>query len=178
VDAKSSLAWRFEMWKVVVNDVLPYHLWFGKGYSIDPTDIFLAEESVKRGFQNDFEMSVRTGDFHNGPLSVLVPFGIVGAVPLMLFLIAGGRAIYRNYKQSDPDTKNINTFLFSYFIAQLIYFVFFFGGIEGDLWVFASTVGISLTINGGVKQRVAQAMPKGATQTGTLPGSGLTPAPA
>jgi hypothetical protein len=178
MDAKSSLSWRFEMWRVVVNEVLPYHLWFGKGYAIDPTDIYLAGESVKRGFQNDFEMSVRTGDYHSGPLSVLVPFGIVGSVPLILFFISAVRVLYRNYKYSDPDTKNINTFLLSYFCAQLIYFIFFFGGIEADLWVFASTVGISLTVNAGLKERVTEPDVKSARQPGTVPGAGLAPAPA
>lgn len=178
MDAKNSLAWRFDMWKVVVSDVLPNHFWFGKGYSIDPTDIYLAEESVKRGFQNDFEMSVRTGDYHSGPLSVIAPFGIFGTVPFALFLIAALRAMYRNYRQSDADTKNINTVLFSYFVAQLIYFVLFFGGVETDMWIFASTVGISLTVNGGVKERVTESKTKTTTQRGTLPGAGLNPAPA
>jgi O-antigen ligase len=177
MDARTSLLWRFEMWRVVVNDVLPNHLWFGKGYAIDPADIYLAEESVKRGFQNDFEMSVRTGDYHSGPLSVLVPFGIVGTVPLILFLIAGARVMYRNYKFTDPETKNINTFLLSYFLAQLVYFILFFGGIEADLWVFASTIGISLTVNGGLKERVTEPKVKPGTEPGALPG-GLTPAPA
>src|SRR6185295_960913 len=35
MDAQSSLAWRLEMWKAVVREV-PEHLWFGKGYAIDP----------------------------------------------------------------------------------------------------------------------------------------------
>jgi len=169
MDAKSSLAWRFEMWKVVVREA-PNHLWLGKGYAIDPTDIYLAEESVKRGFQNDFEMSVRTGDYHSGPLSVLVPFGIIGTLTLSLFFAAALRALYRNYKFGDSEIKNINVFLFSYFIGQLIYFVLFFGGIEGDLWVFASTVGISLTINGKpVAVRVHEPIPlrrRGASNMG------------
>src|ERR1051325_7354798 len=178
MDAKNSLSWRFDMWKVVESDVLPNHLWFGKGYAIDPTDIYLAEESVKRGFQNDFEMSVRTGDYHSGPLSVLGPFGIVGTVPLILFLLSALRAMYRNYKQSEPDIQNINTVLFSYFVAQLIYFIFFFGGVETDLWIFASTVGISLTVNGGLRQPVTESKTKPVTQRGTLPDAGLSPAPA
>jgi hypothetical protein len=149
MDAENSLKWRLEMWRVVIQEV-PEHLWFGKGYALDPTDIYLAEESVKRGFQKDYEMFVRAGDYHSGPLSVLVPFGIVGTVLFILFLIAAARALYRNFKSGEPGVKNINVTLFSYFVAHLIYFALFFGGIETDLWLFASTVGISLAVNGGV----------------------------
>ena len=149
LDAKNSVAWRLEMWEVVIQDV-PDHLWFGKGYALDPTDLYLAEESVKRGFQKDYEISMRAGDYHSGPLSVLVPFGVVGVTTVILFFIAAMRALYRNFKYGDPSVKNINVSLFSYFVGHLMYFTLFFGGIESDLWVFVSTVGISLAVNGGV----------------------------
>jgi hypothetical protein len=150
MDAKGSLSWRVEMWKVVVKDI-PHNLWFGKGYAIDPTDIYLSEESVKRGFESDYDLSARAGDYHSGPLSVLIPFGVFGAVTVTLFLIAAVRLLYRNLKSGDADVKNINIFLFSYFVGQSIYFVFLFGGIETDLWVFVSTVGISCAINSASK---------------------------
>jgi hypothetical protein len=176
IDAKNSLAWRFAMWKVVLHEV-PQHLWMGKGYAIDPTDIYLAQESVKRGFQSDYELSVQTGDYHNGPLSVLVPFGVVGVVTLILFIVACIRALARNLKYGDPEVKNINTFLFSYFVGFFIYFVLFFGGIEVHLWIFVSTVGLSLAVNGGVKAPVTQPVIKLKPEGRTLPGAGLAPAP-
>jgi hypothetical protein len=157
-DAQSSLAWRFEIWKLVVKEI-PQHLWFGKGYAIDPTDMYFVEESVKRGFANDYDYSARAGDYHSGPLSVIVPFGVVGTVTCTLFLIAAVRALYRNLKYSAPELKNINVFLFSYFVGELLYFVFLFGGIEADLWVFVSTVGISFAINGGSKQQAVKPRP-------------------
>lgn len=151
MDASNSLEWRVSIWKLVIKDV-PGHLWFGRGYAIDPVDIYLAEESVKRGFQTDYELSAKSGDYHSGPLSVLVPFGLIGTLALVLFVIAAMRTLYRNFKYGDADLKNINTFLLSYFIGEVVYFIFFFGGIEVDLWVFASTVGISLAVNGGPKR--------------------------
>jgi hypothetical protein len=149
IDAQNSMAWRLEMWHVVIQEV-PEHIWFGKGYALDPTDIYMAEESVKRGFQKDYEMFVKAGDYHSGPLSVLVPFGVVGATLLILFLIAAVRVLYRNFKHGDVAVRNINVTLFSSFVARLIYFTLFFGGVEADLWLFASTVGIGLAVNGGV----------------------------
>ena len=177
IDANNSLAWRFAMWRVVLREV-PEHLWLGKGYAIDPTDIYLAQESVKRGFQSDYELSVRTGDYHNGPLSVLVPFGVAGAVTLILFVLACIRALIRNLKYGDPDVRNINTFLLSYFVGFFIYFVLFFGAIEVHLWIFVSTVGLSLAVNGGVKAPVTQPVVKLKREGGALPGAGLAPAAA
>jgi O-antigen ligase len=149
-DAKTSLAWRLEMWRLVAKEI-PRNLWLGKGYGIDPTDLYLAEESFKRGFMNDYELAARSADYHSGLLSIIVPFGVVGTAAVFLFFMAAARVIYRNMKYSDPDIKNINTFLFSFFMARLIYFFVFFGGIELDLWLFASIVGISLSVNGGLK---------------------------
>ena len=149
-DAKTSLMWRLEMWRLVSKEI-PKHLWLGKGYGIDPTELYLAEESFKRGFMNDYELAIRSADYHSGFLSIIVPFGVVGTVAVFLFLIAASRVMYRNMRYSDPDIQNINTFLFSFFLGRLLYFFAFFGGIEMDLWFFASVTAISLAVNGGLK---------------------------
>lgn len=149
-DAKTSLLWRFEMWRLVAKDI-PNHIWIGKGYAIDPTDLYMADESFRRGFINDYEMAIRAADYHSGLLSIIVPFGLLGTVAVFSFFIAALRVMYRNMRYGDADIKNINTFLFSFFFGRLIYFFLFFGGIEMDLWFFASVVGISLSVNGGLK---------------------------
>lgn len=154
-DAKTSLTWRFEMWRMVVKEI-PKHLWLGKGYAIDPTDLYLAEESFRRGFINDYETAIAAADYHSGFLSMMVPFGVVGTTAMMLFFIAGGRVMYRNMRYGDADIKNINTFLFSFYVGRLLYFFAFFGGIETDFWFFVSLVGISLSMNGGMKGRAVK----------------------
>jgi hypothetical protein len=93
---------------------------------------------------------MKAGDYHSGPLSILVPFGVVGSVGLISFFFAAIRVLVKNMKYGDPDIKNINVLLFSYFVGRLIFFIVFFGGIEGDLWLFCSIVGVSLSVNGGV----------------------------
>ncbi|HUS36057.1 MAG TPA: O-antigen ligase family protein [Verrucomicrobiae bacterium] len=150
VDAKSSLNWRFEMWRTVVKEI-PKHLWIGKGYAIDPTDLYLAEESFRRGFINDYETAIAAADYHSGFLSMIVPFGVVGTLAFVLFFMAGARVMYRNMHYGDADVRNINVFLFSFYVGRLLYFFAFFGGIETDFWFFVSLVGISLSMNGGMK---------------------------
>src|SRR5262249_1551313 len=42
-DAQASLEWRLEMWRVLMPEV-GKHIFRGKGFSINPTDLYLAEE--------------------------------------------------------------------------------------------------------------------------------------
>lgn len=151
-DAKASIEWRLEMWKTVSKEI-PKYFWIGKGYSVDPTDLYLAEESMRRGFASGYDFSIEAGDYHSGPLSVIIPFGIFGVLGFLAFCIASLRVLWKNMRYSDPDIKNINTFFFAYFAGRLLFFLLFFGSLESDLWLFTSVVGISLTLNGGVKVR-------------------------
>jgi hypothetical protein len=149
-DAKTSITWRLEMWRMVVKEI-PKHLWLGKGYAIDPTDLYVAEESFRRGFINDYETAIAAADYHSGFLSMIIPFGVVGTAAMMLFFFAGARVMYRNMRYGDADLRKINAFLFSFYLGRLLYFFGFFGGIETDFWFFVSLVGISLSLNGGMK---------------------------
>src|SRR5207244_97177 len=47
-DAESSLDWRLRMWSVLRPEV-PKYLWIGKGFAINPIDMYLTEEGIKRG---------------------------------------------------------------------------------------------------------------------------------
>ena len=84
-DAQASLDWRLEMWRVLTPEVGKY-LFKGKGYSINPTDLYLAEESTRRGLSKNYEAAIVAGDYHNGPLSVLIPFGILNLLFTAAFL--------------------------------------------------------------------------------------------
>ena len=145
--ARASLDWRFDMWRMLVPEVRA-HLFRGKGYALNPTDLWLADESVKRGFAEDFYGAVVSGDYHSGPLSLIIPFGIFGVAAFLWVLIAGGRVIYLNWKYSDPSLRNINSFLWSAFLTKLIFYCFFFGAFSTDIAIFLGLVGLSLAING------------------------------
>ncbi|MEW6157500.1 MAG: O-antigen ligase family protein [Verrucomicrobiota bacterium] len=148
-DAEASLHWRFEMWQVVSREI-PKYLWIGKGYALNPTDVYLSEEAVRRGFYKDYEPSLLAGDYHNGPLSIIIPFGILGVVFFIWFSLAAFRVLYANYRFSPSSLQSVNTFLFTYFIARWIFHVFFFGAISLDLWAFCGVLGMSVSLNGGM----------------------------
>jgi O-antigen ligase len=150
-DAQGSTEWRLEMWRVLTPEISKY-FWLGKGFSISPTDQYLAQESVRRGLTRDYEMMILAGDYHSGPLSLLIPFGIWGVLAFLVFIIFALRVLYQNYRHGDAALLRINTFLFSFFITKVIIFIGVFGAIHLDVAVFAGIVGLSVSLNGGVCQ--------------------------
>jgi hypothetical protein len=149
LSAQSSWEWRVEMWKFMVPQI-PQYLWIGKGYAIDPADMYLAEESMRRGLVKGYESSVVAGDYHSGPLSLLIPFGIFGVLAFLWLLIACIRLLYRNFRYSDERVQNINTFLLAYFVARVIFYFLAFGALHNDLPAFLGLAALSIAINGGM----------------------------
>lgn len=154
-DAAASSEWRLEMWRTVLPQV-PEYLWFGKGLGISRGDLELVSEMSRRGRVSSQELSILAGDYHNGPLSVLIPFGIWGAIGLVWFFWASVRALYRNYLYGDPELSKVNTLLLAYFIARIILFCLIFGGFYGDLPIFVGIVGLSIALNHGIRKPAVQ----------------------
>jgi len=70
----------------------------------------------------------------------------------MAFCVASLRVLYRNYRYSPPELRSINTFLLSYFIGRLLFYLVFYGKFYLDLMLFTGIIGLSLSLNGGVRQ--------------------------
>jgi hypothetical protein len=155
-DAEASTEWRVKMW----NDVLPQvprYLIIGKGYSINANEIEMA--GLNAG-DNQALGSELAGDYHNGPLSVIMPFGIFGVFGFLWFLFASGRVLYRNYRFGNPVFRRVNTFLFAYFLAKVIVFIAVFGSLYSDLPAFIGLVALSVSINGGQARPAPVPRPK------------------
>lgn len=148
-DAQGTLDWRLQMWRVVLPEV-PHYLWLGKGYTFSGTDFVLMQEAIRRGMFTAYEDTLVSGNYHNGPLTLIIPFGLPGVVAFLAFLWAGWRVLVRNYKHGPPELERVNTFLIAYFTARLLFFLVFYGQFDLDLMVFTGTVGLSLALNGGV----------------------------
>ena len=143
--ADASLEWRLRMWRVVLPQV-PSHLLLGKGYGLDPTAMYFSGDSSAN--REGFEWAVVAGDYHNGPLSLVIPFGIWGLIAFGWFCVASLRYLYRNYRSGTSELRPINTLLLSCFAARLVFFLIFFGGFWGDLCLFTGIVGLSVSLNG------------------------------
>ena len=148
-DAQTSTEWRLTMWKRILPDV-PKYLLLGKGYAINSSELsFLMTSGVGR--IDSSELAILAGDFHNGPLTLIMPFGIWGVIGFGWFTIASLRVLSRNYRFSPPALLNLNRFLLVFFIARIIYFFVFFGSFYSDFFLFAGIIGLSTSLNRGVR---------------------------
>jgi hypothetical protein len=150
--AQVSTLWRLEIWKTVLPDV-PRYFFLGKGYGIDSKELEYLGSQASQGRDVSMQTAILAGDYHNGPLSVILPLGIFGLIAFTWFVIASIKALSRNYRYGAPSLRNINRFLLVYFITRSIYFFFVYGSLYGDLVMLTGIVGLGVALNGGVKSR-------------------------
>jgi hypothetical protein len=149
-NAEESSEWRIKMWKDLLPQI-PAHLLLGKGYAISMEDTELmgrdtAFHSVNAGQQ---ALAI-SGDYHNGPLSVVLPFGIWGVMVVLWLMIAGAWVMYCNYRHGDESLRNINTYLWVSYLYTVLRFLFVYGALSSDIMCFGGMVGFSIALNGGV----------------------------
>jgi hypothetical protein len=149
-DAAASVEWRLDMWRVLVPQI-PKYLWLGKGYAIDPDELYFA--MVGRGAEDvAAQASLVAGDYHNGPLTVILPLGIWGVIAFIWLLGAGVNVLYRNFRYGDPALLKVNAFLLAYFLMQSIFFFTIFGAFRDQLYMFTGLLGLSVSLNGGAQK--------------------------
>ncbi len=141
LDAEGSSEWRKEMWREVLPQI-PQHLILGKGFTYSAT-----EEAEMGTYEQHTEL---VGDYHNGPLSLILPLGLPGVIAFVWFLVAGMKALYQNYRFGDPAYHHLNLFLFAYFVVRVIFYCLVFGSFYSDLPLFLGLLGLSVSLNGGV----------------------------
>jgi len=156
------------MWQVLWPEV-PKYFWVGKGFTANATDLYLINESMLRGLGQGYEGAIVTGDYHSGPLSVILPYGVWGALAFLFLIGAGFRVLWNNYRHGDPALKKVNVFLISSFIAKTIMFLGIFGAIHLDFMAFAGILGLSIAINGGECKASQEATPETEPQPGPAP---------
>lgn len=149
LDAKGSTDWRLRMWEAARPDVAK-HFWVGKGYTASASQYYLTQQATRYGMAEDFELSLIAGDYHNGLLSILIPFGIFGVIAFLAFLWAGFRVLRYNFRNGSAGLKILNTFLLSSFIVRAMFFFVVYGAISSDILAFVGLVGFSVAINNGV----------------------------
>ncbi len=160
--AQDTVDWRVNMWKALMPQV-SQHLLLGKGLAISPEEynemMGTALGSETAGFDPSQDPMALSYDYHNGPLSVLIPFGIWGGIAVLWFLASGLRVTYCNFQYGDASLQTANTFLFVAFLVYTIQFLFLGGGLSNDISRFAGFVGLSIAFNGGVCQPERRPVP-------------------
>jgi hypothetical protein len=153
IDAEGSSRWRLELWESILPQV-PQHLFLGKGYRITPKDFqmmgydtsFKAVDASQQGLALAYE-------YHNGPLSVLIPFGIWGAVGFCWFLVAAFQVLIRNFRYGDPSLKVLNAFFLAMLTQKTIMFFSIFGSLDSDMVGFVGLVALNMSLNGGMAKK-------------------------
>jgi hypothetical protein len=153
--AEGSTEWRVQMWRTLLPDV-PRYLWLGKGIGISAADNELAQQLERTHRFSVDDPAAAVGNFHNGPLSALIFFGIWGMIAWIWFAAAGLRAIYLNFRYGDEALKKINTFLLAVAITKYFMFFVIFGDIRSDFLYWAGLLGLSLSINHGICKAVVE----------------------
>jgi hypothetical protein len=146
--ARSSTQWRIDMWTTLLPDV-PKYLFKGKGYTLNPQELYMVQESSARGMITASEAAAFAGDYHNGPLSLIIPFGLYGLGAFLWLVIVGIRLLARNFRYGDPLLRRINAYLLALFIARVIFFFLVFGAIASELFYFTGILGLSVALNHG-----------------------------
>jgi hypothetical protein len=154
-DAEASSEWRINIWKNVIPQI-PQYLWLGKGLGFSARELqSLINVDPRSGLAQTSETGVElVSDYHNGPLSVIIPFGTAGVIGFLWFLAASGRVLYRNYRYGNPAYAKLNNFLLAYFIVKVIFFFFVFGNLYSDFAIFTGLVGLSISLNAGVAKPI------------------------
>lgn len=158
IDAQASTEWRLQLWKAMLPEV-PQYLLLGKGLALTRQDFdFSLNQNLGsiHAFSEQDTWAALAADYHNGPLSILIPFGLWGALAFLWFIAAGWRALYRNYRYGDPELHKINTFLLALFVARTLMFFIIYGSFYGDLRSFVGYVAVSVCLNGGVARPVPE----------------------
>jgi hypothetical protein len=148
MSAQSTTEWRVQMWQDILPSV-PKYLLLGKGYTINPIEM---ERARLVPGADSAMIAMIAGDYHNGPLTLLVPLGIWGFIAFLWFLVAALRVLWNNYRFGDPALHRINTFLLVYFTVRTLFYFFVFGSFATELYHFTGAVALSIALNGGVRQ--------------------------
>lgn len=172
ISAQSSSDWRLEMWRAVLPEV-PNYLLLGKGLGITDADLeAITNRSLSVRTPDQWLWAAITGDFHSGPLSVVLTFGLWGLITFLWLQLAGLRVLYLNHKNGAAELRTLNTFLLASYIVQLVVFWFVFGSMYSGAIGFTSMVGFGVAANGGVCRQPALA-----SQAVSSPPTEVNPAP-
>jgi len=153
MDADGSTEWRKSLWASLYPQV-PQYLLLGKGYNMSAEDFQNIGNGAFANLGNEIDPAQQalaiSGDYHSGPLSTLLPFGIWGAIGILWLMGAALFVAYRNFRYGDPDLKVFNAYLLANTLWSIVAFFFIFGAFSANVSEFAKMIGFSIALNWGV----------------------------
>jgi len=160
VDAEGSTEWRLAIWRATWPKV-PGHLLLGKGYALSKEDFDMIGGGEFSGYSashidaGDQSLAI-SNDYHSGPLSTLMGFGVWGGIGILWLMAATLFVLYRNFKYGDPAMATFNVYMLASGLSSVFAFFVIFGAFDGDVGNLARVAGFSLAMNGGLAKRPAR----------------------
>lgn len=160
MDADSSSEWRYRIWRATWPKV-PENLLLGRGFTINKEDFDMigqgtfANAGASHVDASDEALAL-SGDYHSGPLSTLMPFGVWGGIGILWLMGATFFVVYRNYRYGDAEMRTLNIYLLASCISSIIAFFFIFGAFNNAMASYGGMAGISLAMNGGLAKKPAR----------------------
>jgi O-antigen ligase len=152
-DASHSTEWRKGIWAALWPQV-PQYLLLGKGYAMSAQDFEHIGNGAFAGLGENVDASQATlavsGDYHNGPLSTLIPFGLWGGISIVWLFAVNIYVMYRNYRYGDPEIKMFNAYLLASALFMPIGYCFVFGAYAQGVQDIAKMLGFSIALNWGI----------------------------
>lgn len=127
-DASNSSEWRLLVWAIAWIE-LPNYWLIGKGLAFSYSNLEYAQMTDVA----NVEWAVITNNYHNGPLSVMIGFGVLGLFALIgLWVTLIKRYNYYIYSDWGEDIQRKQYFIivYSYFLTLTITFIFIFGDVH------------------------------------------------
>ncbi len=161
-DAEASTGWRESMWEALWPQVSE-HLLLGKGHSLSSEDFQMMGNGAFAGSIRNIDPAQQalalSGDYHSGPLSTLIPFGIWGAIGILWLMAVSVFVLYRNCWYGDLEIKTLNNFMLASTIWSIFSFFFIFGAFEGAVADLTRAIGFSVALNWGVCRPAPKPVP-------------------
>lgn len=128
IDAAYSSRWRLQIWEETLRTEVRPHLIVGRGLCFDPNRLipqygpYLDEWSVTQN-------AVVNGNFHSGPLSALVMFGVPGFICLLVFMVSAIVKHLRIQRMQwhDPLLQQVHFVFLCYFLYATVAFYLLYG---------------------------------------------------
>ena len=89
-------------------------------------------------------------EYHNGLISLLLPFGIWGLLAFLWLLGAGIWVLAHNLRHGAEALRHVNAFALSAFLAWIPIFFTVQGTLQRQLQTFTGLVGLSVALNHGL----------------------------
>jgi hypothetical protein len=136
VSGLSTLGWRFEVWEAALR-LIPQYFWVGRGFAFSSADV-TSFSARTLDVSSSVDITLLTGNYHNGLINLIVDLGIFGFLAGMGFVFFAIRAERKNLRRNwtNPMLKNFHLVAFAGFMAHFIVYIVLGGGLNHIMTLF------------------------------------------